>query len=100
MHNLSEEDGWLAFSLPNVASWQGRIKFLLKGELWGFGKKNYRTQRHISPITCEQMDVMMQELGFGLVEMGTGGSFSTATIKVVKLRLPTDYQHRWKGIPD
>src|SRR5262249_36528505 len=54
VHALLEEDGWLAVSLPNVASWQGRIKFLLKGELWGFGEKNYRWQRHISPITFEQ----------------------------------------------
>lgn len=37
--SLLEDDGWLAVSMPNVASWQGRIKFLLKGELWGFGEK-------------------------------------------------------------
>jgi hypothetical protein len=48
---MLSDDGWLAISLPNVASWQGRVKFALKGELWGFGEKNYRAQRHISPIT-------------------------------------------------
>ena len=87
VHNLLEEDGWLAISLPNVASWQGRIKFLLKGELWGFGKKNYRIQRHISPITFEQMVMMMQELGFGVMEMGTAGSFSTTTMKILTFPL-------------
>jgi SAM-dependent methyltransferase len=83
IHSLLEEDGWLAVSLPNVASWQGRIKFLLKGELWGFGEKNYRSQRHISPITGEQMVMMMRELGFRVVEMGSAGSFSTTVMKAL-----------------
>lgn len=52
-HKLLEDDGWLAISLPNVAFWEGRFKFMLTGELWGFGEKNDRLQRHISPITEE-----------------------------------------------
>lgn len=83
VHTLLEEDGWLAISLPNVGSWQGRIKFLLKGELWGFGEKNYRAQRHISPITFEQMIMMMRELGFDVIEMGAVGSFSTPLMEVL-----------------
>ncbi len=83
IHSLLEEDGWLAISLPNVASWQGRIKFVLKGELWGFGEKNYRSQRHISPITGEQMVMMMQELGFSVVSKGSAGSFSTPYMKAL-----------------
>jgi SAM-dependent methyltransferase len=77
IHALLEEDGWLVISLPNVASWEGRIRFLLDGELWQFGEGNYRDQRHISPITSQQMVMMMQELGFRVVEMGSAGSFST-----------------------
>ncbi len=73
---LLEEGGHLALSLPNVAFWEGRGKFLLKGELWGFGDKNYRLQRHISPITFEQMTLMMQEIGFEVVECGAVGSFA------------------------
>jgi predicted SAM-dependent methyltransferase len=69
VHALLETDGWLALSFPNVASSQGRLKFLLKGELWGFGERNYRLQRHISPITFEQMTTMMCELGFASVEL-------------------------------
>lgn len=74
---LLEDDGWLAISLPNVAFWEGRAKFLLRGELWGFGEKNYRSQRHISPVTTEQMVLMMQEVGLRVMECGTGGSFAT-----------------------
>jgi SAM-dependent methyltransferase len=73
---LLEDDGQLAISLPNVAFWEGRAKFLLKGELWGFGDKNYRLQRHISPITFEQMTLMMQEIGLEVVECGAVGSFA------------------------
>lgn len=83
VHSLLEDDGLLAVSLPNVAAWQGRIKFLLKGELWGFGEKNYRLQRHISPITGEQMVMMMRELGFNVVDKGSAGSFSTTAMKVL-----------------
>lgn len=87
VHRLLEDDGWLAVSLPNVASWQGRIKFLLKGELWGFGERNYRTQRHISPITFEQMIMMMRELGFKITDKGTVGSFSTLPMKILTFPL-------------
>jgi 2-polyprenyl-3-methyl-5-hydroxy-6-metoxy-1,4-benzoquinol methylase len=77
IYALLEEDGWLVISLPNIASWEGRIKFVLNGELWQFGEGNYRAQRHISPITSEQMVMMMQEFGFRVVEIGSAGSFST-----------------------
>ncbi len=83
VHALLEEDGWLVVSLPNVASWEGRLRFLLDGELWQFSETNYRTQRHISPITREQMVMMMQELGFRVVEMGSAGSFSTLLRKTL-----------------
>ncbi len=81
--NLLEDDGFLAISLPNVAYWEGRVKFVLKGELWGFGEKNYRLQRHISPSTFEQMIMMMREIGLELVESGTAGSFAPMVRQVV-----------------
>ena len=84
-YKMLGDDGWIAISLPNVASWQGRLKFLLKGELWGFGTKNYIYQRHISPITGEQMAMMMKEVGFDLVESGSAGSFSTPLMNALSL---------------
>lgn len=77
IYSLVEDGGWLVISLPNVASWEGRIKFLLLGELWGFQEEHYRTQRHISPITRDQMTMMMEELGFHMVEATSAGSYST-----------------------
>jgi len=87
VYSLLEDDGWLVISLPNVASWEGRITFFLFGELWQFREGNYRTQRHISPITSEQMVMMMQELGFEVVEMRAAGSFSTSLKKALTFPL-------------
>lgn len=84
---LLEAGGFLALSMPNVAFWEGRCKFLLKGELWGFGKKNYRSQRHISPLTIEMIEMLAQEVGFKVVEVGTKGSFATIFRKVVTFPL-------------
>jgi SAM-dependent methyltransferase len=80
---LLEDGGYLAISYPNVSFWEGRCKFLLKGELWGFGAKNYRLQRHISPLTFEQIELLMQEVGVPAVELGTGGSFATSLRQAV-----------------
>ena len=38
VHTLLEDDGWLVISLPNVASWEERLRCLLDGELWQFGE--------------------------------------------------------------
>jgi len=84
---LLEDGGYLAVSLPNVAFWEGRCKFLLKGELWGFGEKNYLLQRHISPITFEQMKLMMQETGFQVIEARSAGGFATAYRKILMFPL-------------
>jgi SAM-dependent methyltransferase len=74
---LLEDAGHLALSFPNVAFWEGRLKFLLKGELWGFGEGNYRAQRHISPMTVDQTRMMLQEIGFDVVALASAGSFAT-----------------------
>lgn len=82
-HALLEDDGWLALSFPNVAFWEGRVKFMLKGELWGFGARNYIDQRHISPMTVEQTLLMLREIGFEPKAWGSGGSFATPLRKAI-----------------
>lgn len=77
VHKLVRDGGFIGITLPNVAFFEGRLKFLLRGELWGFGDFNYRAQRHINPITFEQMVLMMREIGFEVVACRSGGSFAT-----------------------
>lgn len=93
--SLLADDGLLAVSFPNVAFWEGRVKFALKGELWGFGASNYRKQRHISPMTIEQTELMMRELGLAPLDRRTAGSFATP-LKWV-LTSPIWGPMRWLG---
>ena len=77
VRKLLKPEGIFALSFPNVGFWEGRVKFLLKGELWGFGERNYRKQRHISPMTHDQSRLMFKELGFEVVSLFAADSFST-----------------------
>jgi 2-polyprenyl-3-methyl-5-hydroxy-6-metoxy-1,4-benzoquinol methylase len=80
---LLNDDGHIAFSVPNVAFWEGRVKFALKGELWGFGRRNYMAQRHISPLTIDQAELLMREIGYKPVAWTTQGTFATPARRLV-----------------
>ena len=79
---LLEDGGYLCVTVPNIAFWHGRIKFAIKGEHWGFGERNYRQQRHISPMTYDAMRMTMAENGFNLVDSVTAGSFAGPIQKI------------------
>ncbi|MXO88438.1 class I SAM-dependent methyltransferase [Alteraurantiacibacter aestuarii] len=74
---LLKDGGHVVISTPNIAFFEGRIKFALTGNLWGFGERNYRSQRHISPIQEGQLPLMTAECGFDCIETTTAGSFAT-----------------------
>ena len=80
---LLNDDGHIAFSVPNVAFWEGRVKFALKGELWGFGRRNYMAQRHISPLTIDQAELLLREIGYKPVAWTTQGTFATPARRIV-----------------
>jgi SAM-dependent methyltransferase len=82
-YRLLADDGFLCITVPNIAFWHGRLKFAIKGEHWGFGERNYRLQRHISPMTFDAMRMTMAECGFRLVDSTTGGDFSGPLRKIV-----------------
>lgn len=75
IHHLLSKDGYLLLTTPNVGTWRGRINFLLRAEHTYFGEWDYHNARHISPVTDLQMRLMLQEIGFRLVESVTAGSF-------------------------
>ena len=50
IREIMRPGGYLLLTVPNVGFWEGRLKFLLKGELWGFSEESYRSIRHISPM--------------------------------------------------
>ncbi len=76
VRTLLQEGGYLLLTTPNVSNWIGRIKFLLSGNLRWFEEAQYRKMRHISPITDVQMRLMLNEIGFHLVDSISAGDFS------------------------
>lgn len=75
VYSLLEDDGHALVTMPNVAHWAGRLKFLLRGEHRHFGEVDY-LQRHISPVTDLHMRLMFREIGFDLVASVTAGTFA------------------------
>ncbi|RBP00967.1 methyltransferase family protein [Roseiarcus fermentans] len=80
---LLDDGGLLTLSKPNVGFWEGRLKFLLTGDLWSFGESEYRGVRHISPLTSTQMRLMLHEIGFEVVAFTTAGSYATRLRKAL-----------------
>lgn len=74
VHPLLADGGFVLVSTPNIACWQGRLRFLRRGEHRYFEEGDYQ-QRHISPMTDLHMHLMFREVGFDLVATASAGSF-------------------------
>ncbi len=72
---LLEPGGHLLLTIPNVANWIGRLRFLVSGDLRWFGARDYRRIRHISPTTDAQMRSMLEHCGYRVVDATAAGSF-------------------------
>lgn len=72
---LLSDGGMLLLSTPNVAHWAGRLKFGLTGDLRMFEADLYHSMRHISPSTHTQMQLMLAEVGFAVIDTDTAGEF-------------------------
>lgn len=75
VQTILRDGGHLLLTTPNVASWLGRARFLLSGELRQFQRHDYDYQRHISPTTHVQMRLMFEEVGLELIAMKSAGTF-------------------------
>lgn len=75
VHDLLADGGYVLLSTPNLGNWTGRIRFLLQAEHRYFKVSDYHEQRHISPITHNHMQLMLEEIGFKLIDYTTAGSF-------------------------
>lgn len=75
-HQLLEDDGLLLISTPNLASWIGRLKFLIHGDLLFFGPELYESTGHRSPLPDSLLRTILAEEDFTLVESTTAGDFA------------------------
>jgi 2-polyprenyl-3-methyl-5-hydroxy-6-metoxy-1,4-benzoquinol methylase len=80
---LLADDGFVCVSTPNIAHWQGRLRFLAQGTLRLFKDYDYREQRHISPVTDNHMRMMLAETGFDLIAHKGCGSFEGPLKRIV-----------------
>lgn len=83
VEQLVESDGFLLLTIPNIAHWMGRLRFLLTGELRYFREKDYHDQRHISPITDTHLRLMLEESGFELKGRVGAGSFNGPLLRLL-----------------
>ncbi len=74
VHKILENNGYLIVSTPNTAHWLGRLNFLFTGFPKYFSKKDFYEQRHLSPILDFHMRIMLEEIGFKLVDFESTAS--------------------------
>ena len=72
---LLQDGGHVVLTTPNIGHWTSRLTFLLSGEHRFFDEVEYRMQRHVSPMTDLHVRLMLEELGFQLLDQTTAGSF-------------------------
>lgn len=82
-HALLNPGGVLVASTPNIAFFEGRIKFALTGQVWGFSARSYASQRHVSPILARHVPMMLAECGFNSREISTCAGFATGLRKAL-----------------
>ena len=80
---LLRPGGVVVVSTPNIEFFEGRIKFALTGELWGFSARSYRSQRHISAIPASHVPMMLDEAGFACSAIITAASFASPMRRVL-----------------
>jgi 2-polyprenyl-3-methyl-5-hydroxy-6-metoxy-1,4-benzoquinol methylase len=83
---LCGADARLIVTTPNVASWWGRLWFLLTGQLWGFQPESWLDPGHINPLTETEMRGILADSGFRLLEVQPVGC------------LPVIWTYNWKRL--
>ncbi|MBP6218662.1 MAG: class I SAM-dependent methyltransferase [Oligoflexales bacterium] len=80
---LLTTDGFALISTPNVGHWLSRMQFLRSGQLKYFSTFDFHEQRHITPIFDHHMRLMLEEIGFELVDFKCTGTSWGLLIKIL-----------------
>lgn len=78
--------GYIILSTPSIEHFKARIKFLIKGVLYGFDVKDYEISGHITPITSYDIRRICKELDLEIEDFEYNDSKKTTMI--VKIRKP------------
>lgn len=82
-HRLLENEGLLLISTPNLASWLGRLKFLLQGELLFFDPTVREATGHLSPVPGSLLRSLLENVGFEIVGATTAGEIAAPLQRLV-----------------
>jgi len=66
LKSISNEGTEVLITTPNIASWWGRLMFLLSGQLWGFDNEAWSNPGHINPISETELSHILFDNGFNL----------------------------------
>jgi len=72
IHAILRPGGYLLLSTPNTTSFLSRWIFLRTGQFHQFGEEDL-AYGHVAPITAFELSVIVQRVGFRLVEIRPGG---------------------------
>lgn len=86
IYRVLKPGGLLIITTPNVTNIFSRIKFLINGRFWMFGKHIFESGYHISPITWWMLEGMLRKANFEIKAMTT----SKGWVPVFKKYFETD----------
>lgn len=64
-----KDNGTIIITTPNLTHFKARIKFLLKGVLYGFDDLEYEVSHHIRPVFIKDFYRMSEEIGLSVLEV-------------------------------
>lgn len=65
-----KDSGRIIITTPNMTHFKARMKFLLKGALYGFDKREYDGSGHINPVFVTDFYRIAEEIGLKVLEVG------------------------------
>jgi len=83
---VTKSGGYILLSTPNVQHFRARLKFLVKGVIYGFDVNDYEISGHITPITSYDIYRICNELNLKVESFDYNDSKKAAMI--VKIRKP------------
>jgi hypothetical protein len=63
-----KKGGYTLITTPNPGRWISCINLFLRGNLWGFGKKDYENSGHITPVFDYDFQRLCKEHNFKIIK--------------------------------
>jgi cyclopropane fatty-acyl-phospholipid synthase-like methyltransferase len=81
-NRVLKPEGRLLLTTPNITRFRSRLQFLLTGHFWCFGSESMKSGGHISPMTYDQIKMLLERKGFSIEEVRKKDSLFVVARKV------------------